>query len=330
MAEKYFFFNSHGNDKREYHAEDFAALIQEVTGSNLDVLKIGTGVGRFRGGALTVSANGSNMMTTVSDGSAFIDGRLYINDAALQLTHEPAHPTLDRIDRVVIRLNTDVEERSIKAFVKQGTAAAVPVAPAIQDDTNIQEISIAQVKIVKGRSYIAVADVIDERSNQEVCGYLPIHNIYRGISVTENGIFSVTNSPYLEFRNTTAWILDKTRDNWQDVKLGTPVVNRNSIYSNGYIEVQEAGLYLFNFYIVLKYTDLAPPHIVYLKIYINDVAPSDTDYKIGIADINVNHMQGSNFIMLNKGDRVKLKMMGYDFAKNVSVDQTRLKFTKVQ
>lgn len=199
MAERSLFWNTSDEDPRSYQAEDFAAVIAQLIGSSSDFTKIGTGVSRFNStgaNGLLVSANSTNMTTSLSAGFAFIAGKMYVNDSVKSLVHDAANATQPRIDRIVIRY--DANTRTITAYIKKGNTAASPVPQALQNDAYIKEISVAQVRIVQGRSYITPSDVTDERGNDAVCGYLPIHNLYRGIAVSAEGVVSMPNQSYVE------------------------------------------------------------------------------------------------------------------------------------
>ncbi|WP_248499899.1 hypothetical protein, partial [Staphylococcus aureus] len=80
MAERSLFWNSNGADIRTYQAEDLAAVLQQLIGTNTDFSKIGTGVGRYNSAGmngLVASANSSNMNISLSAGYAFIAGKMY-------------------------------------------------------------------------------------------------------------------------------------------------------------------------------------------------------------------------------------------------------------
>lgn len=160
MAELSRFFNSVTGDERTYQAEDFAQFFQNFLGN-----------GFFEG--LGVSAE-NTINTIVSPGSAFIEGHEYTNTTSLTLVHDPADAVHDRIDRVVLRLNKDIEERSIKAFVIKGETGASPAPPALTRNNYVYEISLAQIRIVAGKSYIDSSQITDERGNHEVCGRVQV------------------------------------------------------------------------------------------------------------------------------------------------------------
>lgn len=103
-------------------------------------------------------------------GEAIIEGILYQNDAAKELTLQTADSTYDRIDRIVLRLDLTIENRSIEAVIKTGTPASSPSAPSLQRDNNIYELSLAQILVPAGAGSIDNTNIIDERDNNDYCG----------------------------------------------------------------------------------------------------------------------------------------------------------------
>nr|WP_259549268.1 hypothetical protein [Heyndrickxia oleronia] len=164
MAEYFSFFDAvqdvDGNYDREYNAQEFTDYFATL---------ITTGVMKGALNQLEVVTTGSSMSSTLKSGKAFIEGRYYINDSDLILTHDTEVLGKNRIDRIVIRLDLNTDSRYVKAFIKKGVPAVVPVAPALQRDQFIYEISLAQVKIIGGQTYININDVVDERGKTDIC-----------------------------------------------------------------------------------------------------------------------------------------------------------------
>lgn len=205
MAERYFFFDDYQNDERIYGATEFTLYFAQLIGSGYTAKFLGSGISRYNPFSqdetaenLVVSANGQNMNLTISTGAAFIAGRGYFNDAAMVKSLGNANATMDRVDRIVLRLNLNDTERNIKCFVKNGQPSANPVAPELQQDERIKEISLARITVRAGKSFIDPADVRDERIYKELGGFLPLHNIYRGFQIDSNGISSQPNNSYVK------------------------------------------------------------------------------------------------------------------------------------
>lgn len=175
MAEKFSFFDPVETElgfDREYNAQEFTDYFKTL---------VTTGVMKGAGAELKVTTNGSNMVTEVDVGIGFIEGRYYANTSKLAHTHDTEVLGKDRIDRVVVRLDLNTDARHVKSFVKKGAASASPVPPSLQQDTQVYELSLAQVKVVGGQTYINAANITDEHGKDDVCpwagsGILPNFN----------------------------------------------------------------------------------------------------------------------------------------------------------
>ena len=101
----FFFFD--GEDKL-YNSQDFAQLFD---------MFFGTGVVKGYLHNMNINSISDGMKTSVNSGCAVIYGRGYILEELRILVHDPAHDTLDRIDRIVLQLN--LATRSINLIVKK-------------------------------------------------------------------------------------------------------------------------------------------------------------------------------------------------------------------
>ncbi|PIC65330.1 hypothetical protein CSV79_01530 [Sporosarcina sp. P13] len=158
MAEEYSFFNDVNGD-REYDMEAFATYFKQFLSNglyhtdNMPALKI---------------SHVNGLQTKIDPGCAYIEGFMYRNTEDILFTHDQADATNARVDRIVLRLDRNVNARYIKAFIKKGTPATNPKPPTLQRDSVIYEISLAQVKINAGATTIAT--IKDERLDPAVAG----------------------------------------------------------------------------------------------------------------------------------------------------------------
>jgi hypothetical protein len=74
---------------------------------------------------------------------------------------QAAHATLDRIDRVVLKL--DMVNHTVTIEVVTGTPAASPVAPTLTNTTSVYYVKLAQVYVTHAVTTIAADKVTDER-----------------------------------------------------------------------------------------------------------------------------------------------------------------------
>lgn len=130
--------------------------------------------GVYAGTHLGVTANGT-MSVTLGTGIAWLHyadfaGCVYGNTVGKALTVELADAQYARIDRVCIRL--EILNNKCYAYIKKGTAAASPAAPALQRDASAYEISVAQIAVAAGATAINAGNITDERLNESVCGLM--------------------------------------------------------------------------------------------------------------------------------------------------------------
>lgn len=173
--EKSSFFNSeivNGEYDRVYLAEDYANYFSSF---------IGNGVFPNPYDGLRVVADGDSMKIKISKGKAWINGYYYENDADLILNINPADGGLDRIDRVVLRL--DLIEREITVKIKQGDFSSNPVAKEIERNIDVYELALADIKINHGVISVKNSNINDLRLNKEVCGI--VHGVIDQVDTTE-------------------------------------------------------------------------------------------------------------------------------------------------
>ncbi|CAN5751227.1 hypothetical protein BH23CHL7_BH23CHL7_17390 [soil metagenome] len=151
------FYDDSGGD-RTY---DSAALAQVLRGL------IGDGVVGGIGNELAVlESSPAAMSVRVNTGVAFARGYYLEVYASMEtLVISPAHATLSRIDRVVVR--RDLAGRTGTLAVLTGTPAGSPTAPALtQTEAGIWEIPLASLAIAANATSLAAANITDERGTR--------------------------------------------------------------------------------------------------------------------------------------------------------------------
>lgn len=119
---------------------------------------------------LQVVTNMENMSVTVKPGAAIIQGAFAIEESERAIAFEASEESLDRIDSVVIRLNTNLDYRTIDLYVVKGEAAGQPVAPELTRAGGIYELRLANVFVARGTTKISQERITDTRLNAEDCG----------------------------------------------------------------------------------------------------------------------------------------------------------------
>ena len=145
---------------RLYQAADFAEFFNSL---------VTNGVFPSPTTNLQVLSN-SNMTVTLKAGPAWIKGYHYTNDSDLILPITVADGVLNRIDRIVIKLDTVA--RNITAVVKKGVIASSPVAPVLQRDADAYELGVADVYVGAGVVSVTQANITDQRMNTALCGWV--------------------------------------------------------------------------------------------------------------------------------------------------------------
>ncbi|HBJ2609730.1 TPA: phage tail protein [Clostridium botulinum] len=192
--EKSFVFNSVNGDRR-YKAEDFREYFASF---------ISNGVFPNPSNSLQVIAN-NDMTITIKAGKGWINGAIYINTDDYILNIDVADGVLNRIDRVVLRMDTT--ERKIYAYVKKGIFASSPTAPMLQRDADAYELGIADIYVRAGVISIIQSNITDLRLSKELCGM--VHGTIDQVDTTT--IFN----QYLEwYKNITG----KTEQDLQNIK----------------------------------------------------------------------------------------------------------------
>ena len=161
MAVTYGFFNSVNGD-RTYNADQISDYFLKL---------ISNGVFATPSNAMQVQAS-AGMFVNVSAGWGFINCKWINNDAAYSLQLDAADVALDRIDRIVLHLDSSDAYRSISIMVKKGTAAATPTPPALERTGSVYELSLARIAVAANAQSIMQADITDERADTSVCGYV--------------------------------------------------------------------------------------------------------------------------------------------------------------
>lgn len=148
MTVRYGFYNSLGGD-RVYDAIDIGSMFDGV---------LTDGVFELIGDQLAVDEN-SGMTVLVKTGKAWFNGTWTINDENLVLNIVSAHPTLDRIDTVVLEVDATTSIRANSIKVVTGTPASTPSPPTLEDTEDIHQYPLAYISVDAGVSSIVAGDI---------------------------------------------------------------------------------------------------------------------------------------------------------------------------
>ena len=115
---------------------------------------------------------GDGMTVTVKAGFAICGSCLKLEEVARTLAVQASDANYDRIDSVVLRLNTNDNARYCDLYVVQGTPATTPVRPALTRTSTIWEIGLADIFVVKNSGAISAARITDTRYDATRCGVI--------------------------------------------------------------------------------------------------------------------------------------------------------------
>ena len=119
---------------------------------------------------LQVSAGSDGMTVIVQKGFAVTDGGLCPEENVRTLSVTASHPTLDRIDTVVVRWNENDDVRKADLHILQGVPAKNPVRPTLTRTSSIYELGLADIFVTKGVATITNEKITDTRMESSRCG----------------------------------------------------------------------------------------------------------------------------------------------------------------
>ena len=162
MAVEFGYFNSKNGD-RKYNADDMSKYFTGL---------IGRGVLQNYADKYEVLEY-EGMSIIVSPGKAyFSDGKYIENTTDYVMAIEPADVILNRIDRIVLQNNKNEEVRAASIVYKKGEPATQPTEPPLINTDDIEELSLALIKVDKLTENITQAEITNTIPDSEVCGYV--------------------------------------------------------------------------------------------------------------------------------------------------------------
>ena len=155
---------------REYNAIDFIRYFANF---------IGNGIFPNPSNNLQITSN-STMTVTLMPGAAFAKGVAYNLDEPVPFLINTSHPSYNRKDVIVIRL--DLTDRVMLPLCIAGTAGASPVEPALVRTEDIFDLRLAVVTVRAGTGSVLQSDILDTRLDNNVCGI--VHGLIDQVSTT--------------------------------------------------------------------------------------------------------------------------------------------------
>ncbi len=122
-----------------------------------------------------VASNGGGMALTVQPGACIINGATAYNKDETRITLANGE-ALPRIDSIVLRLDDNKAQRSIRVEVIKGVAQSQPTKPAHVREGAVYDLVLANVLVKANVATITNADITDTRIDKIVCGFVSAVN----------------------------------------------------------------------------------------------------------------------------------------------------------
>lgn len=150
MAVTYGFYNSFNGD-RKYDAIQMSSIFDGI---------IRDGVFIYVTGQMKVTADGDSMMVKVAPGRAWFNHTWTLNDAILPITIPQSEVILNRIDAVVIDVNSETRTNNI--LVVRGTPATNPANPTLLKGPDHWQYPLAYVRVNAQVTKITQANITNK------------------------------------------------------------------------------------------------------------------------------------------------------------------------
>jgi len=151
MAVTYGFYDSLTGD-RKYNALQMSRIFEGI---------ITDGVLQSVGIGMAVTAN-SGMTVNVGSGRAWFNNTWTLNDTTLILTVDAAEVALNRIDRVIVEVNSDLGVRANAIKMLKGTPASSPVAPTLANSSTLHQYALADIYVGVGVTTINSGNITNK------------------------------------------------------------------------------------------------------------------------------------------------------------------------
>lgn len=171
MAITYGFYNSLEGD-RKYNATQFSQMFDNL---------ITDGVFASVGGCFIAIADEGNYIE-IDSGRAWFNGTWILNDTILSMEAPLSEILLDRIDAVVIEINSSDEVRKNDIKFVVGTPSSNPVRPELENGETLNQYPICYIRRHAGSTEIKQADITNMIGSDDTPF---VTGILQTISITE-------------------------------------------------------------------------------------------------------------------------------------------------
>lgn len=156
MSLTFGFYNSVGGD-RKYNAIELSSIFDGI---------IVDGVFMSIGDALKVTAS-SGMNVTIGEGRAWFNHTWTLNDSPYPMAVPSSEVLLDRIDAIVLEVNSNTNVRANSFKVVSGTPASNPQKPTLTKSELVNQYPLAYVRVKAGATSITQANITNAVGTSE-------------------------------------------------------------------------------------------------------------------------------------------------------------------
>ena len=188
-----------------------------------------------------VASSGMNIV--VKAGFAIVQGCLKLEENDRTLALQASSATNDRIDTVVLRLNSNDDQRYCDLYIREGTPATNPIRPNLVRSDSVYELGLADIFVSKTITSITQSKITDTRYEAERCGVISSLSEYDTTT-----IYSQVQADLKEFKATEqaeflAWyeniknildestagnLLEKINKNASDIQTNKDNISKNA------------------------------------------------------------------------------------------------------
>ena len=229
------FFNaikneSDGTYDKVYYASEFASYFASFIGNGI----FGKQLEEFK----VVAKSNPDMGVIVSPGRAWINGYWIESTEEVELLIDVNISSSTRIDYVVLGL--DLITREISIYIKNGDSTGRNAG--IVRDENTYELCIARITVYPTTVNIQQSNIIDQRQNDEMCGYaeLLINHDITELTTFINEYVDRANADYLVWLNILQNLVDQLEGLISEDAVGALQVQINKLTDNKLDKVQSS------------------------------------------------------------------------------------------
>lgn len=225
-----------------YSADEWATRTANMVGWGASRADSGVVGGNDNGTqtALEVAATSpASNQVRLYPGSAVVQGQVYINDDEILFTVGANASGNPRIDTLVIR--RDYVAQTTRAVLKQGSAAATPVPPTLdQIDGSIWEIPVCDIAVANGFSTITLEEIRPRQNYANIPEAVYIDGV-----LNNSGVTLVTGDPVVWVAGTARAVTRTVR--FGDTRLAGIWIGYTANGSRGRVQISGLGVVNISF-----------------------------------------------------------------------------------